>query len=140
MRIFILAFILFLLSMAMPVEAQIRVFDGEEFAPTEFHRTIYKMMEACTRIEGDFDAIRWYVAKLILVGDPDADMRWIGMWNKVGPEITFDREYVFDGRIVAHEVLHDLYEGRVPMDAARRCVLDWERLTFILEERDENNS
>ena len=137
MRTLILTFTLFLLS--TPAQAQIRIFDGMEFEPTEFHRTVYKMMEECTGIEGDFESIRWYVAKLILVGDPDADMRWIGMWNRVGPEITFDREYVFDGYIVAHEVLHDLFKGRVPMDAARKCVLDWERLTFILEENDENN-
>jgi len=71
--------------------------------------------------------VRWYMAKMILVGDPRMGRQWVGAWAKTEEtsEIILDREYVFDGYIVSHEVLHDLFRGNAPMDIANRCVLDW---------------
>ena len=126
---------------APPASAQsVRIYNQVEFAPTEFHRTVYKMMEACSGVEGDFEAIRWYVAKMILVGDPDAGVTWAGMWiNGDGahePRIILDREDVYDGESVSHESLHDIYGGDVPMDIASRCVLRWYRLKAVLREEE----
>ncbi len=106
----------------------IRVYDKSEFAPTAFHKTVYEMMEACSGVKGDFEGIRWYVAQMILVGNPDLGQQWVGMYNSLTKRITFAREYVFEGWTVSHEALHSLYEGKVPMDIASRCVLDWQRL------------
>lgn len=124
---------------AKGVEGQkVRAYNKAEFAPTAFHKTIYEMMEECSGIDGDFERLRWYIAKLILVGDPDRGLVWNGMWTNGGgtkdPEITLDREKVFDGEAVSHETLHDLYEGTAPMDVASRCVLNWDRLRGVFRE------
>lgn len=115
-------------------EAQVRMFDRQEFAPTAFYEAIYEMMEECSGVEGDFEHVRWYTAQIILAG-PTLSIQWIGSWRKTPEmehaEITFDREFAFDGALVSHEILHDLYDGPAPMDVAHRCVLDWSRLTRV---------
>lgn len=116
------------------VEAQVRMFDHQEFAPTAFHEAVYEMMEICSGVKGDYKRIRWYTAQIILAG-PTLSIQWIGSWRMISEteeaEITLDREYVFDGTLVSHEILHDLYDGPAPMDVAHRCVLDWSRLTRV---------
>jgi len=123
-------------ALGSPLQAQtVRVYDKVEFAPTEFHHTIYKMMEACSGVEGDYESVKWFIAKMILSGNPDDGIQWVGMWTNGGgtheSRITFDRESVYDGVIVSHEVLHAIFEGDVPMDVANRCVLDWYRLKSV---------
>ena len=125
-----------------PLSAQeaARIYSKSEFAPTAFHEAIYRMMEACSGITGNYERIRWYVAQIILVGDPNEGRQWAGAWSMI-PEsdlaqIILEREHVFNGNTVSHEALHDLYDGQAPMDTAHKCVLDWSRLTYV--RRGEN--
>ena len=115
---------------AAPLSAQALVFNKVEFEPTPFHEAIYEMMEACSGRQGSFEDVRWFVAKMILVGNPVLGRNWIGMWMKTetGAEITLERDHAFDGYVVSHEVFHDLYQGNAPMDMATRCTLTWKRL------------
>lgn len=118
--------------------------DMQEFEPTPLHRTIYEMMEHCTGKTGDFEVVRWYTAASIW--NTDGSEYW-GIWfdGWGWPAIVLDRQKVFNGEFVSHEVMHDLYKGQGPMDTYRSCVLDWENLTPIIrinteEQADENQT
>lgn len=136
-----LLLVLSLLFGAASASSQVWMFNKTEFAPTAFHRTIYEMMENCSGVDGDLENVRWFVSQLILVGDPNVGHQWVGAFTNAfgGPEIILQREYAFDGKTVSHEVLHELFVGDAPMDIASRCVLDWDRLTFLpfREEKEE---
>jgi len=142
LKVLLFGFAGFLASFS-PLSAQMRVYDKREFAPTAFHETIYRMMETCSGVSGEYENIRWHTAQIILVGDLEEGIQWIGAWFQRRElvegewieteisEIILDREFVFDGNIVSHEALHDLYGGAAPMDTAAKCVLDWSRLTYM---------
>lgn len=106
----------------------IRSFGAHEFEPTPMHETVYRMMERCTGREGDLEGLTWKVA--LWVDSPDRDRALKAGWHRDGEqrEVVFYEEYVFDGETVSHEILHDLYDGEVPLDVAERCILDGERL------------
>lgn len=114
-----------------------QLYGVQEFHPTALHETAYYMMQFCTGVYGDFQAVRWYTAKALIWEDGNTRRDFLGMWHKEWgwPSIIFERDHVFDGLVVGHEILHDLYGGQVPMDIAARCLLDWPNLTPI--ERDE---
>lgn len=106
----------------------IRSYAEREFEPTPVHETIYAMMEECTGIEGDVDRIDWKVA--LWVDSPSREAALRAGWHRDGEdrEIIFYEEFAFDGETISHEVLHDLYDGDVPLDVADRCMLDGELL------------
>ena len=108
--------------------AVIRTFGEREFEPTRIHRTVYRMMEECTGREGDVDAVHWTVA--LWLDSPERRAALRGGWHRDGEhrEILFYEEFVFDAETISHEVLHDLYDGDVPLDVADRCLLDGETL------------
>jgi len=139
LRALLLALAVFGSTQTLSAQERARVYDKSEFTPTAFHEVVYRMMEICSGVDGKFEDIRWYTAKIILVEGSGA--QWIGAWTKRADselsEIILDREFVFDGNTVSHEALHDLYDGSAPMDIASRCVLDWSRLTYIRREEGE---
>jgi len=103
-----------------------------EFEPTPFHETIYEMVEECTGESGDFEALRWYMAaSLFKLDGTEYWGLWFDSWGY--PAIVLDRQKVYDGETVSHEIMHDLYKGQGPMDMYRLCVLDWENLTPIIQ-------
>lgn len=106
----------------------IRSYGEREFEPTRVHETVYRMMEECAGIEGDPEAIHWKVA--LWVDSPSNEAALKAGWHRDGDyrEIVFYEEYVFDAETISHEVLHDLYDGSVPLDVANRCMLDGEGL------------
>jgi hypothetical protein len=106
----------------------IRTFGEREFEPTPVHETVYRMMEECTGIEGDPGAVHWKVA--LWVDSPSNETALKAGWHRDGDyrEIVFYEEYVFNAETISHEVLHDLYDGSVPLDIANRCMLDGENL------------
>lgn len=106
----------------------IRSYGEREFQPTPVHETVYRMMEDCTGVEGDFETVSWKVA--LWVDSPTRDSALRAGWHRDGDlrEIIFYEEYVFDAETISHEVLHDLYDGDVPLDVADRCMLDGELL------------
>ena len=135
-KVFLLGLAGFLIGLS-PLSAQerARVYNKREFTPTAFHEAIYRMIETCSGVKGEYENVHWYTAQIILIDGPEVEIQWIGAWMKREDseisEIILDREFVFDGNIVSHEVLHDLYDGPAPMDTAHRCVLDWSRLTYV---------
>lgn len=106
----------------------IRSFGEREFEPTRVHETVYRMMEKCTGIEGSFEDIHWKVA--LWVDSPTNEAALRAGWHRDGDyrEIVFYEEYAFDAETISHEVLHDLFNGDVPLDVADRCILDGEGL------------
>lgn len=102
----------------------IRTFGERQFEPTPVHETVYRMMEECTGREGDLEAVQWTVA--LWVDSPARRSALRAGWHRDGDhrEILFYEEFVFDAETISHEVLHDLYDGEVPLDVADRCMLD----------------
>lgn len=133
------------LTMA-PIAAQevldgsdMQMYDLLEFRPPAFYEAIYHMMERCTGVQGDYKATRWYYAQALVYEDGNVRSVFWGVWFKGWgwPAIVLDREHVFDGRVVGHEVIHALYGGPATMDVARKCGLEWENLSIVT--RDEPN-
>jgi len=118
--------------------AQTHIYNLQEIEPTQFHEAIYQMVENCTGMQGDYDAIRWYIASTIV---SSSGIEYLGVWfDSWGwSAIVFDREHVFDGEIVSHEAMHDLYKGQGPMDKYRMCVLDWENMVPVQRFDAEGN-
>lgn len=122
-----------LLAGASSLSAQIHMHALQEFEPTAFYETIYSMMEQCTDVLGDYEAVRWYTSSAI--ASPSTDRAYWGIWFESWgwPSIVLDREKAFDGVVVSHEIMHDLYGGQGPMDKYSQCVLDWDNLQTIIQ-------
>ena len=102
--------------------------------PTQIHELIYHLMEECTDIEGDFDALEWWTATTILYESSDGSIKEVtGFWSEEvraddGREIerfiAIERFWWNNATVISHEILHDLYNGtNVPMDVALRCLI-----------------
>ncbi len=85
--------------------------------PSPMHEALFRMMEECTGEQRDFEGIRWFVADSLI--ETDGGRVW-GIWT---PErrIVLDGSLWFLPGLVAHEVMHDLYDGPIPQEVERRC-------------------
>jgi hypothetical protein len=87
--------------------------------PPAPYRTWWNLVEACSTLRGDFDALRWYVAEEVNAGDPTVGATWNGETN----QIVLDNTVAGDGRVVRHEMLHALLgrAGHPPALFAGTC-------------------
>ncbi len=85
--------------------------------------------EACSRLSGRFNNIRWYVVPGAETFQTTAGPK-VGMWEKIGSEdrIIIAGRYVDHEMVVSHEILHYLLdrEGHPPEYFVDRCHLTWE--------------
>lgn len=80
--------------------------DAEPFAPPAIYARWWAMTEACAGRSGDLSRVRWYRAPgsaVLLDGRPVA-----GYWSMRRNNIVLADDYLDDGRVVRHEMLHAL--------------------------------
>ena len=85
------------------------------------YANLYAAVERCWGRQGDFAAVRWYVADKIAVNDTG---RARGATD--GNEITIARDYINADRTVMHEMSHHV-SGRgdeIHWDGGRRATCD----------------
>lgn len=120
-------------------KAQMTLYTPEAYAvgPTIFHQLVYHEMEDCTGLKGDFSKVHWYIAPhgIMIVGPgyPAGQMARATWAKAPGGDrtIVISGEDFFNGEVISHESLHDLYGGDAPLDVAQRCILSWQRVLPI---------
>ncbi len=77
--------------------------------PNTMHLYIYRQVEECLGIEGDWDGLLWYVSDFILRAD---FVRLAGLWVTDPRRIMLAEDKVNDPSVVSHEIIHDLTNGK----------------------------
>lgn len=97
---------------AITVAGQIFWHGAVDIKPPAAYEPLYEQLSACTEIERSFQDIRWLVAQWIAEFDPAAgqvkNVEAVWLNNRT---IVLRLENVYNKRVVAHEMLHDLLEG-----------------------------
>jgi len=97
-------------------------------APDQY-RSWFESTAACSGLDGEFQAIEWYVVpgadQFVVDGAPR-----VGMWQRVGgrSQIVVAGNYTGHEMVVRHEMLHHLLgrEGHPSEIFVNRCQLTWE--------------
>lgn len=90
------------------------------FAPPIQYPTWWRMVEACSGIQGDFRAVHWYTTwGDLIVGGQSYD----GFWWQDGDRIALQYSQTYQGGTVRHEMLHALLQsgGHPPEYFHTRC-------------------
>ena len=104
--------------------------DAQLMRAPEAYVAWWQQTEACAGIQGDFDAIRWYVVPDASTFDTPSGPK-VGLWSHAsdGMRIVIADHYAEHELVVRHEMLHALLDrGGHPREYFnRRCGLTWER-------------
>jgi len=96
----------------------------EDLEPGPLHESIYRLMERCTGLKGDFEGIVWNTAAFILLRR-SLD-RAVAYWYEL-PDgrraIWIETGFWNNPTILSHEILHDLNLGVFRADMATACVI-----------------
>lgn len=109
-------------------EIQTVVYKQLRIIPSPLYQYMYAEMERCTGIKGNFGGVKWFIAEGITVEYQDGTRAWAsGLWRKIDgiSHIVIRRDHYMSGETVSHEILHDLYQGDVPLDVSDHCMLTW---------------
>lgn len=82
-----------------------------QFTPPAKYRAWWRLTESCSGVQGDLNAIRWYVLPKAGTFDLSGDTV-NGAWYGDGNRIVIADSSLSDGELVRHEMLHALI--RVP--------------------------
>lgn len=93
---------------------------AERFTPPAVYRQWWTLTEACSGLQGSFDAVQWYLlpngSTLRLDDGTVVDARWDGRGNRIILAADLDGRYA--GDLVRHEMLHALLQrGGHPREA-----------------------
>ncbi len=83
----------------------VRFWNAEPRQPTTMHLYVYRQMEECTGLDGDFYAIQWFSADFLLRYDFE---RMGGVWVGDPRLIVLAEQRFNDPVTVSEEILHDL--------------------------------
>lgn len=116
-----------------PASIKTSVYGDLAIYPTAFHNLVYREMEHCTGLAGDPARVQWHVADYMAIEYEDGTQGVaVGMWTSQedGRHIFLQKDHVFDGEVISHEILHDLYSGDAPLDVAQKCILTYRRVHY----------
>jgi hypothetical protein len=98
--------------------------------PPPIYEMTYQAMEICTGIQGEFTHVWWHRADRIY--DTIYEEReYLGLWfeDEEGKHhIVLSKEYALHITVLSHEILHDLFFGNFPKEAAIACIPNWQGL------------
>jgi hypothetical protein len=78
-----------------------------EFTPPREWRSLWAEVEACSGMEGDFDAVRWFTVEgLVVAYGKSYHAAWLPEGPPVPNAIVYDRRKLEVERVVKHEMLH----------------------------------
>ncbi len=88
--------------------------------PSTMHLYVFREMEECLGIEGDFAGLSWFSADFILRSD---FVRLGGFWVAAPRRIMLAADMFDDPPTVSHEIIHDLTNGVAQENgpAFKRC-------------------
>lgn len=80
---------------------------GERFSPPPSYQQLWKAMESCSGLRGDFYQIEWFHAPSDVIGEKVSG-RWWAPHTIVLSEFTYTANIV---TTIQHEMLHDLLQA-----------------------------
>jgi len=93
--------------------------DAVRMDPPQSYATWYAEAEACARVDGNFEAVRWFEVPGERWWDPLRQQYAIATWRRPH-DIYITTANLDEENVVKHEVIHDLLQGGATYDVRFR--------------------